>query len=138
MDWVWVVLQALGHLAAVLRLYEAVTDEVFEGGLVEERRGEHHEGVEPATGLVDTLGDEIGGKRRLEAFLVFKRIVRLFRMAKARKHHLETRARAKRGVRGGGGQCAERRENVHTATATRRPAWANATPHRVGLVWATD
>ena len=35
-------------------------------------------------------------------------------------------------------QCAERRENVHTATATRRPAWANATPHRVGLVWATD
>ena len=74
---VWVVLEALGHLTAVLRKHQAVADEVLEGGLVEEARGEDHESVEPSAGLVDTLGNEIRRERSLERLLVLKRIVAL-------------------------------------------------------------
>ena len=34
---------------------------------------------------------------------------------------------------GGGQECAERQEYIHTATATCRRAWGNATPHQVAL-----
>mmetsp|Transcript_11764 Transcript_11764/g.30959 ORF Transcript_11764/g.30959 Transcript_11764/m.30959 type:complete len:724 (-) Transcript_11764:1012-3183(-) len=72
-----VVLEALGHLAAVLRLHQAVADEVLEGRLVKESRREHHERVEPAARLVDALGDEIGREGRLELLLVLKGVVLL-------------------------------------------------------------
>ncbi len=42
-----------------------VDNEVLEGGLVKEGGGEDHQGVEPATGLIETLSDEIGGEALL-------------------------------------------------------------------------
>ena len=74
---VGVVLEALGHLTPVLREHQTVADEVLEGGLVEQARGEDHECVEPSTGLVDSLGDEIRRKGCFKRFLVLKRVVTL-------------------------------------------------------------
>src|SRR3712207_8823481 len=48
---VGVVAQALGHLAAVLAEQDAVADAVAERRPVEQRRGQHVHGVEPAAGL---------------------------------------------------------------------------------------
>ena len=59
---VGVVAQALGHLLAVLGEDEAVDDDVAVGGLAEEEGAEDEEGVEPAAGLVEALGDEVGGE----------------------------------------------------------------------------
>ena len=74
---VGVVVQALRHLLAVLRQHQAcasppaaaptVHDEVLEGGLVEQRRGQHHQRVEPAARLVEALGDELRGEVLLYA-----------------------------------------------------------------------
>ena len=52
---VGVVLEALRHLLAVLREYKAVANQVLERRLIEQRGGDHHEGVEPPAGLVETL-----------------------------------------------------------------------------------
>ena len=54
-----VVLQPLAHLLAVGGQHQAVAHEVLEGGLVEQRRGQHHEGVEPAARLVYALRHEV-------------------------------------------------------------------------------
>ena len=52
-------------------------DAVVERGLIEERRGKHDKGVEPAPSLVEPLGDEIGGETLLEALLDLERLVDL-------------------------------------------------------------
>ena len=64
---VGVVLQALAHLLAVLGEHQAVHDDVLPGGLVEQRGGQHHQRVEPASRLVEALRDEIGGEVLLYA-----------------------------------------------------------------------
>ena len=60
-----VVLQPLAHLLSVLGEHQAVHDDVLPGGLVEQRRGEHHQRVEPATRLIETLRDELRREVRL-------------------------------------------------------------------------
>ena len=55
-----VVLKTLAHLLAVLSQDQTVDNEVLEGRLVEQGGGEHHEGVEPATGLIKSFSDELG------------------------------------------------------------------------------
>jgi len=53
---VWVVLLGLAHLDPVGSEHQPVADEVLEGGLVEERRREHHQRVEPAARLLKEWG----------------------------------------------------------------------------------
>ena len=48
-----VVLQPFAHLLAVLSQDEAVADQALEGGLPKQGCGQHHQGVEPAPGLVN-------------------------------------------------------------------------------------
>ena len=48
----WVVLQPLAHLLAVVREHKAVAHQVLERRLIKERRGQHHERVEPAPRLI--------------------------------------------------------------------------------------
>ena len=67
----------LAHLAAVGVLHMAQHQAVFEGRAAEHLRGDGQQGVEPAAGLVDGLGNEIGREAGLELVLVFKRIVPL-------------------------------------------------------------
>ncbi|GIX61021.1 uncharacterized protein BcabD6B2_04560 [Babesia caballi] len=71
------VLEALRHLLAVARENEPVHDDVAEGRLPEEVRRYHHEGVEPATGLVQALGDEVGGEVVFEGLAVLEGVVHL-------------------------------------------------------------
>mmetsp|Transcript_20911 Transcript_20911/g.40517 ORF Transcript_20911/g.40517 Transcript_20911/m.40517 type:complete len:374 (-) Transcript_20911:867-1988(-) len=72
-----VVLQPLGHLLAVSRQHQPVDDEILEGGLAKESRGDDHERVEPSACLVESLGDEVGGELGFEALLVLERVVEL-------------------------------------------------------------
>ena len=67
----------LRHLVPVLCEDEPVDDHVLEGRLVEERGGEHHEGVEPAACLVKPFRDEVGRKVFLDELLVFEGVVAL-------------------------------------------------------------
>ena len=53
----------LGHLIAVLIEHETHHDDIRESGLVKEQRRLRVEGIEPAAGLIDCLGDE--GSREL-------------------------------------------------------------------------
>ena len=48
-----VVAQAFAHLLAIFGQDEAVADQALEGRLLKQGRGQHHEGVEPATRLVN-------------------------------------------------------------------------------------
>mmetsp|Transcript_14165 Transcript_14165/g.53219 ORF Transcript_14165/g.53219 Transcript_14165/m.53219 type:complete len:351 (-) Transcript_14165:1505-2557(-) len=72
-----IILQPLRHLLAVRREHQAVDDHILERGLVKQRRAQHHQCVEPATRLVETLGDELRRESLLEGPLVLKRIVDL-------------------------------------------------------------
>ena len=72
-----VVAQPLGHLLAVRSHHHAVDDDVAESRLVVEGRGQHCQGVEPAAGLVQALGDELRREAGLEHLLVLERIVQL-------------------------------------------------------------
>mmetsp|Transcript_16342 Transcript_16342/g.29130 ORF Transcript_16342/g.29130 Transcript_16342/m.29130 type:complete len:337 (-) Transcript_16342:1806-2816(-) len=74
---VGVVLQPLAHLLPVRREHEAVANQVLKGGLVEQRGGQDHQGVEPAARLVQPLRDKVGGEVGLEELLVLKRVVQL-------------------------------------------------------------
>lgn len=82
-----VVLKPLAHLLAISSKNQAIGNEVLEGGLVEQGSGEHDEGVEPTSGLVNTLGNEVGGEGLLEGFLVLEGVVTLgVRHAIGQKH----------------------------------------------------
>mmetsp|Transcript_6291 Transcript_6291/g.12437 ORF Transcript_6291/g.12437 Transcript_6291/m.12437 type:complete len:589 (+) Transcript_6291:533-2299(+) len=72
-----VVLQPLAHFLAVAGKDEAVDDDVVEGRLVEQRRPDHHQRVEPAPRLIKALSDEVGGEGSLELLLVLERVVAL-------------------------------------------------------------
>ena len=72
-----VVLQAFGHLLAVLRQNQAVNHHIPVGGLAEETGSQDHQGVEPAAGLVKPLCDEIGREETLDLILLLKGIVLL-------------------------------------------------------------
>ena len=74
---VGIVLETLAHFESVFGQHEAVDDDVLESGLFEERGGEHHQGVEPAAGLVEPFGDELRREVALELGFVLKRIVLL-------------------------------------------------------------
>ncbi len=67
---VWIVLEPLGHLLAVLGQHEPVDDHVPVGRLSEQHRAQEHERVEPAARLVETLGDEVRREEVPEAFRV--------------------------------------------------------------------
>ena len=117
-----IILEALRHLAAVLRADQPVADEVLEGGLVEEGGGEDHEGIEPAACLIDALGDKVRGEGLLELLLVLKGVVHLGEVWVVC------------GVSGSGWiEVYGETKVVHTSTATRRIAWAMATPHQAKL-----
>ncbi|EPY28156.1 hypothetical protein STCU_05273 [Strigomonas culicis] len=72
-----VVLQALGHLLAVLGKDETGDTHVAEGRLVKERDTEHEKSVEPAAGLIETLRDVVGGEALRKALLVLEGVVDL-------------------------------------------------------------
>ena len=59
---VGVVLERLRHLPAVFGQDEPVHDDVFERGPVEQGGRQHQQRVEPAAGLVEPFGDEVGGQ----------------------------------------------------------------------------
>ena len=68
---------ALGfrHFLSVFILHVPEDDDVLIGRAVEEERGDRHEGVEPAAGLVDGFADEVRRELRLELVLVLEGIV---------------------------------------------------------------
>ena len=72
-----VVAQALRHLLAVLGQHHAVDDDVAKRRLLEQRCGQHHQGVEPAAGLVQPFGNVLGRKACLEQGPVLERVVQL-------------------------------------------------------------
>ena len=67
----------LGHLLAVFVLHMAQHDDVLKGSLVEDQSGDSQQGVEPAAGLVNGFGDEVGGELLLEQVFILKGIVML-------------------------------------------------------------
>ena len=67
----------LGHLLALGVLHVAHDHAVLEGAAVEQQGADGHQRVEPAAGLVDGLGDEVGREVGLEHLLVLKGIVPL-------------------------------------------------------------
>ena len=71
------VADVLGHLAAFGVLHMTHHDAVFKGSAFKQQGGDGFQRVEPAAGLVDGFGDEVGREALLEDFLVFKGIVPL-------------------------------------------------------------
>ena len=69
------VAEALRHLAAVLVVDVAEDDAVAVGRAVEQQAAENVQGVEPAPGLVDRLGDEVRGEAGAECLAVLERVV---------------------------------------------------------------
>jgi len=86
---VGVVLELFAHLLAIagderstqsgttdLRSEDKTSDDqVLPRRHIEEVRGEHKQGVEPTSGLVDTLSDEVGREALLESLLVLEGVV---------------------------------------------------------------
>ena len=71
------VAQMLGHLAALRVLHVTHHDAVFKGRAVEQQGGNGFQRVEPAPGLVDGFGNEVGREALFEDILVFEGIVPL-------------------------------------------------------------
>ena len=69
------VAEPLGHLAAVLVVHVSQDDAVAIGRAVEEQAAEDVQGVEPAPGLVDRLGDEVRREAGPEGLPVLERVV---------------------------------------------------------------
>ncbi len=74
---VGVVLEALGHFASVFGEDEAVDDDVLVGGFSEQGGAEEHQGIEPAAGLVEAFGDEVGGEEFVQFTGPFEGVVLL-------------------------------------------------------------
>ena len=72
---VGIVAQPLGHFLPVFSQHQPVDHHMFERRFVEQRRRQHHQSIEPAAGLIQTFGNEVGRKHRLEMRLVLKRIM---------------------------------------------------------------
>jgi hypothetical protein len=73
-----VIFFAFGHFLPVLGQNETVYDQIFVGGLVFESGTNDIQGVEPASGLIDSFSDEISREHFAELLLVSrKRIMNL-------------------------------------------------------------
>ena len=66
-----------GHLLAVFILYMAQNDDIFIGSPVEQQGRLRQQGIEPASGLIHRLGDELGREFLFKKLLVFKGIMML-------------------------------------------------------------
>lgn len=66
---VGVIPQTLAHLLSIASEYQTRDDQIFPGSRVEQVSTEDNEGVEPSSGLIDTLGDKVGGESSLELFV---------------------------------------------------------------------
>mmetsp|Transcript_5240 Transcript_5240/g.9380 ORF Transcript_5240/g.9380 Transcript_5240/m.9380 type:complete len:349 (-) Transcript_5240:1205-2251(-) len=73
--WVGVVLEGLGHLLAVLRQHKPIDDQVLEGGLAKQRRGQHQQCVEPSPGLIQPLCNKVCRECLVEQLLVLEGIM---------------------------------------------------------------
>ena len=67
----------LAHLLAVLILHVSQDNYVLVRRLVEDQGGDSQQRVEPSSGLVHRLGDEVRRELLLEKILIFKWIVKL-------------------------------------------------------------
>ena len=67
----------LAHLLAILILHVAQNDYVLVRCLVEQERRLCKQGMEPSTGLIHCLGDELCRELLLEELLILKRIMML-------------------------------------------------------------
>ena len=67
----------LGHFVALLVEYQSVRHHIFVGHRIKTHHGNSVQGIEPASGLVNTFRDKIGREIALESVLVLKRIVPL-------------------------------------------------------------
>ena len=65
----------LAHLLSVFVLNVTEDDDVFERSFVENQRGNRKQRVEPASCLIDSLGNEVCRELALEKLLVLKGIV---------------------------------------------------------------
>ena len=72
-----IVLLPFGHLLAGAGENDAVDDQILERGLVEESGGDDEQRVEPTAGLINALGDEIGGKDLRERPTTVERVMNL-------------------------------------------------------------
>ena len=54
-----------------------VHNQVFVGRLIENQSGNGMHGIEPASGLINTLGNEVGRKGLIKQITMFKRVVQL-------------------------------------------------------------
>ena len=77
LEGVYHIAQVLGHLVAFRILHVTHDNAVFKGCTVKEHGGNCLQGVEPATGLVNGFGNEVGREVLLELLLIFKGIVPL-------------------------------------------------------------
>lgn len=69
---VGVIFLSLGHLLTVRGEDQSIRYEILERSLAEERGGNHQEGVEPASRLVNSFGYEISGETVQEVFSVLE------------------------------------------------------------------
>ena len=76
-EWVDTVTEALRHLVTILIEHQAVRDDILEGHRVEEHSSDGVERIEPTTGLVDTLSDEVRRVYLVEALLSLEWVVHL-------------------------------------------------------------
>ena len=67
----------LGHLLSVLIKHKTQNKNVLVGRAVEDKGGDCHQGVEPASCLVDALGDEVRWELALEELLILEGVVPL-------------------------------------------------------------
>ena len=67
----------LTHLLAVLILYMAEHDDISVRCLVEQQRGNRHQRIEPASRLVNSLGNKVSRELLLKYFFIFKWIMML-------------------------------------------------------------
>ena len=65
----------LAHFLAILVRHKSQDDHIFIRRLVEQKRGFRQQGIKPSPGLVNRLGDKLGGELLFKLVLVFKRIV---------------------------------------------------------------
>ena len=68
-DRVRVVPLALGHFRTVLGQNDTVDDQVLEGSCTLDSGGDDHEGVEPASGLIETFSNEICWESLIELLI---------------------------------------------------------------------
>ena len=72
-----IILQTLGHFAPIFRQDHTIDHHILERRTVKKSRAEHHKRIKPAARLIQSLGDKIRWKMRVQPLLVLKRIMAL-------------------------------------------------------------